>query len=223
MHFASLSPRDSGRNNAQFMLENMTGLACSHTGNLGLQMHIQWIAHVPGHIPGLTLSPVLHILLIDRKLFWTSHHPTWIAAGSQFLCWCPWFWSAALVFNRNFQKLGISGTDISVRMRLWNAAGGFGLRYELVFSVLQSRNLNSWFPIHFPTLLLSPGEHVTSRFKNEVERMGFDMNNAWRISNINEKYKWVLGLLLHSQTAAQNTPLLKLLSTSTVHKKKQSE
>ncbi|XP_073860161.1 phosphatidylinositol-3,5-bisphosphate 3-phosphatase MTMR3 isoform X24 [Macaca fascicularis] len=33
------------------------------------------------------------------------------------------------------------------------------------------------------------GEHVTSRFKNEVERMGFDMNNAWRISNINEKYK----------------------------------
>lgn len=69
MHFASLSPHDSGRNNAQFMLENMTGLACRHTGNLGLQMHIQWIAHVPGHIPGLTLSPVLHILLIDRKLF----------------------------------------------------------------------------------------------------------------------------------------------------------
>ncbi|XP_036132100.1 myotubularin-related protein 3 isoform X4 [Molossus molossus] len=33
------------------------------------------------------------------------------------------------------------------------------------------------------------GEHVTSRFKNEVERMGFDMINAWRISNINEKYK----------------------------------
>ncbi|XP_023415018.1 myotubularin-related protein 3 isoform X6 [Loxodonta africana] len=37
--------------------------------------------------------------------------------------------------------------------------------------------------------LCRPGEHVTSRFKNEVERMGFDMNNAWRISNINEKYK----------------------------------
>nr|XP_033812309.1 myotubularin-related protein 3 isoform X6 [Geotrypetes seraphini]XP_033812310.1 myotubularin-related protein 3 isoform X6 [Geotrypetes seraphini] len=33
------------------------------------------------------------------------------------------------------------------------------------------------------------GDHVTSRFKNEVERMGFDMNNAWRISNINEKYR----------------------------------
>ncbi|XP_069070705.1 myotubularin-related protein 3 isoform X3 [Pleurodeles waltl] len=32
-------------------------------------------------------------------------------------------------------------------------------------------------------------EHVSSRFKNEVERMGFDMNNAWRISNINEKYR----------------------------------
>uniref|UniRef100_A0A8C5RQF8 phosphatidylinositol-3,5-bisphosphate 3-phosphatase n=1 Tax=Laticauda laticaudata TaxID=8630 RepID=A0A8C5RQF8_LATLA len=37
--------------------------------------------------------------------------------------------------------------------------------------------------------LCRPGEHVASRFKNEVERMGFDMNNAWRISNINEKYK----------------------------------
>ncbi|XP_004645598.1 myotubularin-related protein 3 isoform X4 [Octodon degus] len=37
--------------------------------------------------------------------------------------------------------------------------------------------------------LCRPGEHVTSRFKNEVERMGFDMNNAWRISNINERYK----------------------------------
>ncbi|XP_045682746.1 myotubularin-related protein 3 isoform X7 [Phyllostomus hastatus] len=37
--------------------------------------------------------------------------------------------------------------------------------------------------------LCRPGEHVTSRFKNEVERMGFDMINAWRISNINEKYK----------------------------------
>ncbi|XP_036077366.1 myotubularin-related protein 3 isoform X4 [Rousettus aegyptiacus] len=37
--------------------------------------------------------------------------------------------------------------------------------------------------------LCRPGEHVTARFKNEVERMGFDMTNAWRISNINEKYK----------------------------------
>ncbi|XP_021568500.1 myotubularin-related protein 3 isoform X2 [Carlito syrichta] len=37
--------------------------------------------------------------------------------------------------------------------------------------------------------LCRPGEHVTSRFKNEVERMSFDMNNAWRISNINEKYR----------------------------------
>ncbi|XP_029475326.1 myotubularin-related protein 3 isoform X3 [Rhinatrema bivittatum] len=37
--------------------------------------------------------------------------------------------------------------------------------------------------------LCRPGDHVTSRFKNEVERMGFDMNNAWRISNINEKFR----------------------------------
>ncbi|KAM7416751.1 hypothetical protein PAMA_018688 [Pampus argenteus] len=34
-----------------------------------------------------------------------------------------------------------------------------------------------------------PGEHVTSWFKNEVERMGFDTQNAWRISDINSKFK----------------------------------
>ncbi|XP_072104001.1 myotubularin-related protein 3 isoform X2 [Mobula birostris] len=37
--------------------------------------------------------------------------------------------------------------------------------------------------------LCRPGEHVVSRFKNEVERMCFDMKNAWRITNINDKYK----------------------------------
>ncbi|XP_032899058.1 myotubularin-related protein 3 isoform X4 [Amblyraja radiata] len=37
--------------------------------------------------------------------------------------------------------------------------------------------------------LCRPGEHVGSRFKNEVERMSFDMQNAWRITNINTKYK----------------------------------
>ncbi|KAG8455632.1 hypothetical protein GDO86_001725 [Hymenochirus boettgeri] len=37
--------------------------------------------------------------------------------------------------------------------------------------------------------LCRPGDHVISRFKNEVERMGFDMENAWRISNINEKFR----------------------------------
>lgn len=36
---------------------------------------------------------------------------------------------------------------------------------------------------------LSAGEHVTSWFKNEVERMGFDTQNAWRISDINSKFK----------------------------------
>uniref|UniRef100_A0A667ZRL9 phosphatidylinositol-3,5-bisphosphate 3-phosphatase n=1 Tax=Myripristis murdjan TaxID=586833 RepID=A0A667ZRL9_9TELE len=35
--------------------------------------------------------------------------------------------------------------------------------------------------------LCRPGEHVTSWFKNEVERMGFDTQNAWRISDINSK------------------------------------
>ncbi|XP_069769063.1 myotubularin-related protein 3 isoform X6 [Narcine bancroftii] len=37
--------------------------------------------------------------------------------------------------------------------------------------------------------LCRPGEHVASRFKNEVERMCFDVQNAWRITNINDKYK----------------------------------
>lgn len=34
------------------------------------------------------------------------------------------------------------------------------------------------------------GEHVTSWFKNEVERMGFDTQNAWRISDINSKFRY---------------------------------
>ncbi|XP_010874594.2 myotubularin-related protein 3 isoform X5 [Esox lucius] len=33
------------------------------------------------------------------------------------------------------------------------------------------------------------GEHVTSWFKNEVERMGFDTHNAWRITDINNKFR----------------------------------
>lgn len=36
---------------------------------------------------------------------------------------------------------------------------------------------------------LSTGEHVTSWFKNEVERMGFETQNAWRISDINSKFR----------------------------------
>uniref|UniRef100_A0A665W6D1 phosphatidylinositol-3,5-bisphosphate 3-phosphatase n=1 Tax=Echeneis naucrates TaxID=173247 RepID=A0A665W6D1_ECHNA len=37
--------------------------------------------------------------------------------------------------------------------------------------------------------LCRPGEHVTSWFKNEMERMGFDTQNAWRISDINSKFR----------------------------------
>nr|XP_057925856.1 myotubularin-related protein 3 isoform X1 [Doryrhamphus excisus] len=37
--------------------------------------------------------------------------------------------------------------------------------------------------------LCRPGEHVISWFKNEVERMGFDTQNAWRISDINCKFR----------------------------------
>ncbi|KAK9522295.1 hypothetical protein VZT92_018770 [Zoarces viviparus] len=40
-----------------------------------------------------------------------------------------------------------------------------------------------------PGELCRPGEHVTSWFKNEVERMGFDTQNAWRISDINSKFR----------------------------------
>lgn len=46
--------------------------------------------------------------------------------------------------------------------------------------------------LHTPglRLIVSPvGEHVTSWFKNEVERMGFDTQNAWRISDINSKFR----------------------------------
>lgn len=42
--------------------------------------------------------------------------------------------------------------------------------------------------ISLPCLYLS-GDHVMSRFQNEVERMGFDTQNAWRVSEINNKYK----------------------------------
>uniref|UniRef100_A0A672LGK7 phosphatidylinositol-3,5-bisphosphate 3-phosphatase n=1 Tax=Sinocyclocheilus grahami TaxID=75366 RepID=A0A672LGK7_SINGR len=37
--------------------------------------------------------------------------------------------------------------------------------------------------------LCRPGDHVMSRSHNEVERMGFDTQNAWRVSEINNKYK----------------------------------
>lgn len=46
---------------------------------------------------------------------------------------------------------------------------------------------------HFQGLICcyyhSAGEHVTSWFKNEVERMGFDTQYAWRISDINSKFR----------------------------------
>lgn len=65
-------------------------------------------------------------------------------------------------------------------------------RYEcssvFLLTILKDRNLLI-LHLFFSLCFWYPGEHVTSRFKNEVERMGFDMNNAWRISNINEKYK----------------------------------
>lgn len=37
--------------------------------------------------------------------------------------------------------------------------------------------------------LCQPGDHVKHRFEMEVSRMGFDMRNAWRISDINSNFK----------------------------------
>ncbi|XP_053562320.1 myotubularin-related protein 4 isoform X2 [Bombina bombina] len=37
--------------------------------------------------------------------------------------------------------------------------------------------------------LCRPGDHVKFRFQRELERMGFDLQNAWRVSDINNSYK----------------------------------
>ncbi|XP_060718543.1 myotubularin-related protein 4 isoform X1 [Tachysurus vachellii] len=37
--------------------------------------------------------------------------------------------------------------------------------------------------------LCRPGDHVRHRMETEVRRMGFDMQNAWRVSDINSNYK----------------------------------
>ncbi|XP_072284692.1 phosphatidylinositol-3,5-bisphosphate 3-phosphatase MTMR4 isoform X2 [Pyxicephalus adspersus] len=37
--------------------------------------------------------------------------------------------------------------------------------------------------------LCRPGDHVKDRFQMELVRMGFDMQNAWRVSEINNNYK----------------------------------
>ena len=51
----------------------------------------------------------------------------------------------------------------------------------------------------YPLLLLSrtcvllrvpPGDHVRHRMEMEVRRMGFDTQNAWRVSDINSNYKY---------------------------------
>ncbi|XP_069082953.1 myotubularin-related protein 4 isoform X2 [Pleurodeles waltl] len=39
------------------------------------------------------------------------------------------------------------------------------------------------------THLCQPGDHVKFRFHMEVTRMGFDLQNAWRVSEINNQYK----------------------------------
>lgn len=38
-------------------------------------------------------------------------------------------------------------------------------------------------------VLCSSGDHVRFRFEMELARMGFDLQNAWRVSDINNNYK----------------------------------
>ena len=59
----------------------------------------------------------------------------------------------------------------------------------LFFKCPHTTSAESVFLCCFIGHLCSVGEHVTSWFKNEVERMGFDTQNAWRISDINSKFR----------------------------------
>lgn len=121
---------------------------------------------------------------------------------------------------------------------LWNTDSGFGLFLSLLccswlqwcfsVSILKGRTLTSSFALICSLRFWYPGEHVTSRFKNEVERMGFDMNNAWRISNINEKYKWVVWAADSQPNSISNhqfcySTLLELLPSSAAPNKGHSE
>ncbi|KAJ7994091.1 hypothetical protein DPEC_G00262330 [Dallia pectoralis] len=54
---------------------------------------------------------------------------------------------------------------------------------------LFSFSYHAWCLNSYAGELCRPGEHVTSWFKNEVERMGFDTQNAWRITDINNKFR----------------------------------
>lgn len=50
------------------------------------------------------------------------------------------------------------------------------------------------------------GDHVKDRFQMELLRMGFDMQNAWRVSEINNNYKWGIQIL----SVIQNVKLMTL-------------
>lgn len=43
--------------------------------------------------------------------------------------------------------------------------------------------------IYIVVTALVSGDHVKDRFQMELLRMGFDMQNAWRVSEINHNYK----------------------------------
>lgn len=47
------------------------------------------------------------------------------------------------------------------------------------------------FPQFYLAVLCSvlPGDHVKYRFEMELVRMGFDLQNVWRVSDINNNYK----------------------------------
>lgn len=74
-------------------------------------------------------------------------------------------------------------------------------RYTCISLQRTTQNLSNYFffgnplPLYLQdsslTRLSLLGDHMMSHFHNEVERMGFDTQNAWRVSEINNKYKWV--------------------------------
>ena len=70
----------------------------------------------------------------------------------------------------------------------------------------------SWF--------LSLADAVKYSFGREVERMGFDLKKAWRISYVNEDYGYVCSAMLHNSRSIHSMQQVEeityLLEISTV-------
>ena len=55
-------------------------------------------------------------------------------------------------------------------------------------------------PVEHTPPFLSAGDHVRQRIELEVRRMGFDMQHAWRVSDINSNYKYGAHTQIHTHT-----------------------